>query len=43
MGLCKRKEYGRALEVLRKAEGLCEANDVAKASTINNIACYYRK
>ena len=43
IGYINAQEYAKALEVLKKAETLCELNDKAKAMNFNNIACYYRK
>ena len=32
-----------ALELLKKSEFLCENNELGRAMTYNNMACYYRR
>jgi len=32
-----------ALDLLKKSEVLCENNELGKAMTYNNLACYYRR
>lgn len=43
MEALKMQDYGKALEILRKAETVCELSEKAKAMNYNNIACHYRK
>ena len=39
----KKEDINSALDLLRKSEELCEANELGQAMTFNNMACYYRR
>lgn len=43
MGYLQQSDFPAALELLRKAELLTERDDKARAVTLNNFACYYRR
>ena len=38
-----KEKYELSLEFLRKAEQLCTSSLKSKATTFNNLACFYRK
>lgn len=38
----KKDDVKSALDLLKKSEVLCENNELGKAMTYNNLACYYR-
>lgn len=37
------RQFGAALDLLKKSEMLCENNDLGLAMTFNNMACYYKR
>jgi hypothetical protein len=39
----KKDEVTNALELLKKSEILCDNNELGRAMTYNNMACYYRR
>lgn len=39
----KKDDVKSALDLLKKSEVLCENNELGKAMTYNNLACYYRR
>jgi len=39
----KKDDVKSALDLLKKSEVLCENNELGKAMTYNNMACYYRR
>ena len=39
----KKDDVKAALDLLKKSEILCENNELGKAMTFNNLACYYRR
>ena len=39
----QREDFQYALDLLKRAELLCEYDDQSKSRTFNNLACYYRK
>lgn len=39
----KKDDVKSALDLLKKSEILCENNELGKAMTYNNLACYYRR
>lgn len=43
MSYLERSDFPLALDMLRKAEVLAEANEYSRAVTLNNLACYYRR
>lgn len=43
MTYLQQEDFGMVLELLKKAEILTERDDVSKAVTYNNLACYYRR